>query len=194
MPSLIRCAIPHHNFFPRLSTVEKLYASDIWVVLDNVQFARRDYQSRCVLAPYKRIANGQWLSLPVSRPHGRASLIDDVEVIDAPQSLARAFETIRHLYSQSPQWPRLRSELMVLFDKLVTSSSLTDLGISSTVWMLSLLGWRGIVLRSSDIPASPGRSLRLAELCVAIGATEYLCGRGGSRYLTRACSSKEVWR
>jgi hypothetical protein len=183
MPSLIRCAIHQPNFFPRLSTIEKLYASDIWVVLDNVQFARRDYQNRCALAPYKMISDGHWLSLPVSRPHGRASLISEIEVIDPPQALGRGLETIRHFYSQSPQWSRWGCNLMALFDKLATSSSLTNLSTSSTLWMLSLLGWRGMVLRSSDISTSPGRSLRLAELCVAVGATEYLCGRGGSRYL-----------
>lgn len=183
MPSLIRCAIHQPNFFPRLSTIEKLYTSDIWVVLDNVQFARRDYQNRCVVAPYERMPDGHWLSLPVSRPCGRASLITEVEVIDAAQSLARAFETIRHFYRRSPQWSRLSLDLTGLFDKLATSSRLTDMGVASTVWILSLLGWRGTVLRSSDILTSPGRSVRLAELCVDVGADEYLCGRGGARYL-----------
>jgi hypothetical protein len=41
------CAIHQPNFFPRLSTLAKLFTADIWVVLDDVQFARRDYQHRC---------------------------------------------------------------------------------------------------------------------------------------------------
>ena len=45
------CAIHQPNFFPRLSTLAKLYAADIWISLDDVQFARRDYQHRCQVAP-----------------------------------------------------------------------------------------------------------------------------------------------
>ena len=33
------CAIHQPNFFPRLSTLAKLYTADIWIVLDDVQFA-----------------------------------------------------------------------------------------------------------------------------------------------------------
>jgi hypothetical protein len=45
------CAIHQPNFLPRLSTLAKLYAADTWVILDDVQFTRRDYQHRCYLAP-----------------------------------------------------------------------------------------------------------------------------------------------
>lgn len=44
------CAIHQPNFLPRLSTVSKLLASDVWIVLDDVQFCRRDYQHRARLA------------------------------------------------------------------------------------------------------------------------------------------------
>jgi hypothetical protein len=39
------CAIHQPNFLPRLSTLAKLYAAaDSWIILDDVQFTRRDYQ------------------------------------------------------------------------------------------------------------------------------------------------------
>jgi WbqC-like protein family len=44
------CAIHQPNFFPRLSTLAKLFTADIWVILDDVQFTRRDYQHRCLVA------------------------------------------------------------------------------------------------------------------------------------------------
>lgn len=43
------CAIHQPNFFLRLSTLAKVYTADIWIILDNVQFTRRDYQHRCYL-------------------------------------------------------------------------------------------------------------------------------------------------
>jgi WbqC-like protein family len=47
---LLTCAIHQPNLFPRLSTLFKLYATDIWIVLDTVQFNHRDYQHRARLA------------------------------------------------------------------------------------------------------------------------------------------------
>ncbi|MFE7111305.1 WbqC family protein [Streptomyces sp. NPDC057575] len=38
------CAIHQPNLLPRLSTVAKILAADVWIVLDDVQFARRDFQ------------------------------------------------------------------------------------------------------------------------------------------------------
>ncbi|WP_326704603.1 hypothetical protein [Streptomyces cyaneofuscatus] len=38
------CAIHQLNPFPRLTTLAKLFAADYWIVLDDVQFTRSDYQ------------------------------------------------------------------------------------------------------------------------------------------------------
>lgn len=39
------CAIHQPNLFPRLVTLAKLFAADYWIVLDDVQFAHRDYHT-----------------------------------------------------------------------------------------------------------------------------------------------------
>ncbi|MFG2955839.1 WbqC family protein [Streptomyces sp. NPDC048291] len=69
------CAIHQPNLFPRLSTLAKLFAADRWIVLADVQFARRDYQHRARLAALDDPARQQWLTLPVHLPHGRPTLI-----------------------------------------------------------------------------------------------------------------------
>jgi hypothetical protein len=46
-----------------------------------------------------------------------------------------------------------------------------------------MLGWRGQILCSSTLPSRSGRSERLADLAGATGASAYLCGTGGMRYL-----------
>lgn len=63
------CAIHQPNFLPRLSTLAKLYTADIWIILDNVQFTRRDYQHRCYLAPAADAQlPGRWLTIPATAP------------------------------------------------------------------------------------------------------------------------------
>src|SRR5579884_3694663 len=46
------CAIHQPNLFPRLTTLAKILAADCWIVLDDVQFTRRDYQHRARLTAY----------------------------------------------------------------------------------------------------------------------------------------------
>jgi hypothetical protein len=77
-----QCAIHQPNLFPRLSTLAKLFASDVWVALDDVQFARQDYQQRCRLASIGDIASQQWMTVPVHLPDGRATVINKVQIAD----------------------------------------------------------------------------------------------------------------
>lgn len=58
------CAIHQPNLFPRLTTLAKLFAADYWIVLDDVQFTRRDYQHRARLAALGDPLQQQWLSIP----------------------------------------------------------------------------------------------------------------------------------
>ena len=79
-------AIHQPNLFPRLSTLAKLFAADCWIVLDDVQFARRDFQHRARLAAMSGSAQRQWLSLPTHLPHGRSTLIRDAVLADHERS------------------------------------------------------------------------------------------------------------
>ncbi|MFD4482794.1 WbqC family protein [Streptomyces sp. NPDC058471] len=75
LPTAGLCAIDQPNLFPRLSTLAKLFAADYWIVLDDVQFARRDYQHRARLAALGNPQQQQWLTLPTLLPRGRSTII-----------------------------------------------------------------------------------------------------------------------
>src|SRR6266699_1992290 len=102
------CAIHQPNFFPRISTLAKLYASDVWVVLDDVQYNNRDYQNRCRLASLSAPNEWQWLSLPVHRPSGRQTLIADVRLLEPHRSKYRTLHLLKHYYGQSLHWSSLQ--------------------------------------------------------------------------------------
>ena len=179
------CAIHQPNFFPRLSTLAKLHAADTWVVLDDVQFTRGAYQQRCRLAATSDPARQQWLTVPVHLPHGRATLISQVRVIEPAATRHRTHRLLQQYYARSRYWPAFEPALSQALATLDTSDLLTDLAEASTRALLTLAGWRGTVLRSSDLTARTDKSQRLAELTCAAQATTYLCGTGGARYLDR---------
>ena len=71
----------------------------------------------------------------------------------------------------------------MVLDRFEDTDRVADLARTSTVALLTALGWNGEVLESSAIPTRQGRSERLADLAVATGSAYYLCGTGGLRYL-----------
>ncbi|MFF7777051.1 WbqC family protein [Streptomyces tanashiensis] len=176
-------AIHQPNFLPRLSTLAKLFAADSWIVLDDVQFARRDFQHRARLAGMSGSRQHQWLSIPTHLPHGRSTLIKDAVVVDPPRSRRRVADMLTHYYGKSSDWPLLRQELDSVLHRFRGTASMAEVAEESTKVLLRLLGWRGRILHSRRLPARSERSQRLADLAISSGASGYLCGTGGMRYL-----------
>ncbi|GAA3904724.1 WbqC family protein [Streptomyces gulbargensis] len=176
-------AIHQPNLFPRLSTLAKIFAADCWIVLDDVQFARRDFQHRARLGSMSSPARHQWLSIPTHLPNGRSTLVRDAVVVDPDRSRRRVMHMLAQLYAKSPEWPLLRRELDSVLRKFHDSANTAEVAEESTRALLRLLGWTGSILHSSHLPARSERSQRLADLSSVTGASGYLCGTGGMRYL-----------
>jgi hypothetical protein len=178
----MRCAIHQPNFFPRLSTLAKLYAADCVVILDDVQFTRRDYQHRCRLAPLTDPTDWHWLSLPTHLPEGRATRINQAQLVDIARCRRKVKRALWHYYGQSPYWSQVSGPIHDVLDLLDKTDLLTDITTASTRCLLDLTGWQGTFICSSDLTASTERSERLADLTQTV-ASEYLCGTGGMRYI-----------
>ena len=177
------CAIHQPNLFPRLSTLAKLHAADVWVVLDNVQFTRGAYQQRCRLADTSDPSRQQWLTVPVHLPQGRATQINQVRVADPAATRHRIHRLLQQYYGRGPHWPEFQDALLQVLATLDATDRLADLTEASTRALLTILQWQGDTRHSSQLPARSDRSHRLADLTRAVGASTYLCGTGGARYL-----------
>nr|WP_282703187.1 WbqC family protein [Streptomyces sp. CC219B] len=171
------------NLFPRLSTLAKLYAADRWIVLEDVQFVRRDYQHRARLADLDEPARQQWLTLPTHLPQGRSTAISQARLVDPQRSRRTIQLLVRQYYGRSAHWKAVSDVLDTTLATFDTSDRVADVARTSTIALLAVLGWSGDVLDSSEIPSRQGRSERLADLAAATDSTHYLCGTGGLRYL-----------
>ncbi len=180
------CAIHQPNLFPRWATLAKLLAADTWVVLDDVQFCRHDYQHRARLGNLEG-QNRQWLVVPVHLPAGRGTPIKDVRLADPLLSQRRVKYLTRQHYRRTPGWERIAGLVDQVADRLGETDSLADVTGMSTMLLLRAVGWTGEIVRSSALAdrclISTERSTRLADLTRAAGCDTYLCGRGGRSYL-----------
>lgn len=182
------CAVHQPNLFPRWRTLAKLLAADTWVVLDDVQFCRRDYQHRTRLGHVNEPSDWQWLILPVHLPDGRGTVIRDVQMVDRPNSQRRVSNLARQYYRRSRGWQTLIADTVDrVSGEIGKTESLSRVAELSTRSLLRTYGWQGTTIRSSELARTTsirtGRSARLADLTRAVGCHEYLCGRSGRRYL-----------
>jgi WbqC-like protein family len=182
------CAIHQPNLFPRWVTLAKLLAADTWVVLDDVQFCRNDYQHRARLGNSDGHSR-QWLVLPVHLPDGRGTTIRDVRLADLVTAQRRVAGLTRQHYRRAPGWTRIAELIDGVAASLGATDSLAEVAEMSTALLLRACGWTGEIIRSSALarcgPISTERSTRLADLTVAVGCDTYLCGRSGRSYLHR---------
>ncbi|MER5354285.1 WbqC family protein [Kitasatospora sp. NPDC002551] len=82
-------AIHRPNLFMRLSTMAKAAAADVWVVLDDAQFARRDYQHGARPGSFADDSRARRLTVPTHLPDGRSTVIREARVVDAALSRRR---------------------------------------------------------------------------------------------------------
>ncbi|MGP3921223.1 WbqC family protein [Nonomuraea sp. 10N515B] len=155
-------------------------------MLDDVQFARRDYQHRTRLASLDSSGQTRWLSIATHLPHGRATSIRGARLADPARCRRRVAQLLADHYRHSAYWPAFKRRLEPVLAEFERTDRLADVAELSTRLLLEEVGWAGRILHSSDLLARGGRSQRLADLAWLTGATTYLCGTGGMRYLEPA--------
>ena len=117
------CAMHQPNLFPRLS---KLFAADRWIVLDDVQFARRDYQHWARLAGRDEPARQQWLTLPTRLPQGRPTLISQARLVDFRRSRRTVQMLVRQYFGRSPHWQAVSDVLDQALETLDNSDRVAE--------------------------------------------------------------------
>ncbi|HET6611213.1 MAG TPA: WbqC family protein [Kofleriaceae bacterium] len=169
---------PH--FLPWLGYFDKILHSDVFVIVDHVQFERQNFQNRNRI----KTRNGvQWLVVPVLRG-SRGDRIVDKQIDNKRDGRTtwgeRIFRTLAHAYTKAP-WFRAHRDF---FEHALTRpwTRLCDLDLAIIHYLLEQLEIHTPLVRSSALDGIQGaRSDMIVTLCGAVGADTYLSGSGGSR-------------
>lgn len=162
--------IPWHGFFAALRAV------DVFVILDTVQFTRRDWRSR-----NRIVIDGKpkWLSIPVSG--SRMQRINEVMVAD-PTWSSRHLGLLRAAYGHH-EHNVVQDFVDDMYKQVAHMNRLTEVNEHVLRILSELLGIRTPFLRSEDMPDSANPSERLALMAQYVGATEYWSGPSAEKYL-----------
>lgn len=171
-------AIHQPHFIPWLGYLHRMSQVDVFVVLDHVQFERRNYQNRSQI----RIeGEARWLSVPVLQRSQKERIVDkELDNSDTARPWGRNhFSTLRHAYREAGYFgtyaPQLRKILETPWTRLV------DLDAAMLAFLRDAFGIGTKLVRSSELNVEGAKGDLILNLCKEVKADALLAGFGGSR-------------
>ncbi|MBI4246318.1 MAG: WbqC family protein [Candidatus Rokubacteria bacterium] len=176
----MKVAIHQPHYLPWLGYLAKWAAADLFVVLDTVQYEKNGWQNRNRI---KTSAGPRWLTVPVRVHFGMA--LSEVEIDTGQPWARRHLRALEHAYARERGWSRHADELRALYARDWTH--LAPLAAASAEWLARAVGITTPPRLASALGvATADPTGRLVALCRAVGATTYLAGREGVRYMDLA--------
>jgi hypothetical protein len=175
-----RVAIVQSSYIPWKGYFDLIRSVDEFILLDDVQFTRRDWRSRNRIKTRQGLA---WLSVPVNSVGHYAQLIQETTIAD-PAWGKRHWRSLEASYARTPYF-RMYADL---FDPLYREppERLSAVNHGFITAICHALRITTPITWSSQHEVRAERSLRLLDLCRAVGASEYLSGPSARDYLDAA--------
>ncbi len=164
------------NYLPWPGFFHKWMSADAFVILDTVQFHKNDWQNRNRI----KTANGaQWLTVPV---HYRfPAHINEVGIVEGTW-LRKQSAALEQAYGKAPYfqyyWTDIHSTMMRPWQRL------SDMNVALIHLLGGMLECVAPLHLASQMQTSDSDPTdRLIGLCREIGATGYLAGIDGKKYM-----------
>jgi hypothetical protein len=173
-----RVAIVQSSYIPWKGYFDLIRASDEFILLDEVQFTKRDWRSRNRIKTKDGLL---WLTIPVQTKGRYEQRIIDTMIAD-PSWSADHWKTIRSAYARAPHFDRYAESFQSLYERPV-SDRLSEVNHSFIVAACRALGILTPIRWSAEYAPREGRNQRLIDVCVKSGATDYLSGPAARDYI-----------
>jgi hypothetical protein len=169
------------GYIPWKGYFDLIRAADEFILLDDVQFTKRDWRSRNRIKTKDGL---HWLSIPVHTKVATSSASghDDLRSVVVRAPLADRFTGA---YARTPFFDVYAPPVRALYESPV-SDRLSDVNRSLIEAMCGALGITTPIRWSSEYHPSDGRNERLIDLCVKAGASHYLSGPSARGYIDEA--------
>jgi hypothetical protein len=171
-------SIHQPNFVPWIGYFYKILQSDIFIILDNVQYSKNSFINR------NRIKTPQgelWLTLPVETSGKFGQLINQCIILNKPKTTVKIIKSLELNYSKAPYF----QEYICDIKEIISNSNelLCDTNIVLIKYILNILEVKTEIILASDLKNIQGASTdRLVSICKELNASKYLCGFGGVKY------------
>ena len=165
------------QYLPWLGYFDKIDRADVFVLLDNVQFKKNEWQNRNKI---KTANDWQWLTVPVMYKYPQ--LINEVEINNRDKWRHRQRQAILSNYKKAPFWIFLEEFFEEIFS--FEWQYISQLNIHVVRKLAELLGITTPIHVASELDEFPeDPDDRLIALTKHFNADIYLAGSGGKEYM-----------
>ncbi len=170
-------AVHQPQYLPWIGYFDKIDSADIFVLLDNVQFKKNEWQNRNKI---KTAQGWQWLTVPVMYRYPQ--LINEVMINNKVKWQHKQKQAILSNYKRAPHYERLEK----FFEDILSSpwQFISQLNIEVVKRLIKIIGIETPLYVASELgefPQDPDE--RLIAITKHFGADTYLAGVGGREYM-----------
>lgn len=171
------CTIHQPQFIPWLGYLQKIAAADVFVLLDNVQFKKNEYQNRNRI----RTCNGwNWCTAPVQFHFG--DLINETRIQSNGPWRKKMIRALQTNYTKAPFFKTYIDEFELILNE--EHATLAALNIAVVKWLCAAFEIDTPMQIASDFEGlRDDPTGRLVDLCLRTGADAYISGADGPNYM-----------
>ena len=174
-----RVAIVQSNYIPWKGYFDLIRRVDEFVLLDEVQFTRRDWRNRNRI---KTASGLHWLTIPVESKGRYRQKVSETRISDSSWA-DRHWRSILHAYAKAARFDDFGPAIRNLYREAAAIERLSDVNRLFLEHLCALLDVETAITRSTDYALTEGASERLVAICAQAGAEVYLSGPSARAYL-----------
>jgi hypothetical protein len=169
------------NYLPYLGFFDKMKRSDIFVIYDDAQFEKGEFQHRNRI----RIYHGwKWLTVPVEKKHipiNEIRIKNEVATWKGVKWADAHFKDIRDNYKDTPFYSTYEEEIKMIYEKVY--DKLVELNMELINFLIKTFDIDVKMVFSSELEFISKSTERLVEIVDALDGDIYLSGPKGRDYL-----------
>ena len=164
----IRLSIHQPEHFPYLGFFKKMKESDVFVLLDNVQYKKNNFQNRNRFLNKNEV--DEWFTVQIEKGSSKR-LINEVRVSNDHRWRNKIIRQLLMNFKIDYGFIYEEKELLI------------DVNMASILHFKNLLEIDTKIIMASEIVTSSSKTDLLVEICKEVGASTYISGHGGKSYL-----------
>jgi len=167
------------NFMPWLGYFYKIWQSDIFIFLDDVQYPRTTgtYLNR---VNFLMNAESASLILPVKKIKGKYWNINETNISDDIKNKQKIIKRLQRNYAKSKYFKKHKNFIFDLIE--FESDNLSEYNMHFIKSILLELNINTKIIKSSEFNLSSTSTQRLVDLIELVNGNVYLSGKGGDNY------------
>jgi hypothetical protein len=167
------------NYLPYLGYFDKMAQCEVFVIQDNVQYERHDFQNRNQI---KTVKGATWITVPVEHV-GDTLPFKEIRIAKRLESEwgLHHWRILKTNYEHAPYWKQYRDFFEETYNK--KWEYLIDLNLYLIKGIMKFLRIKTSLVMASSLAVSGKSSNMILAQCKSVGANVYLSGIGGRDYL-----------